>query len=69
MKLKKSFTGFKKVVAKLKDTGNGVILKFPSLSSVQQDNYICLDYAEAAYAYKLLKKFAKKEKERLARRS
>ena len=56
MKLKKNLKGFKETVAKLKDTGNGLIIKFPSCSSVEQDNYICLDYAEASYAYELLKK-------------
>lgn len=41
-------------LASLKDTGNGFIVKFPSHSSVRQDNYVCLDYAEADYLYKAL---------------
>jgi hypothetical protein len=57
MKLKKNLKGFKEIVAKLKDTGNGLIIKFPSCSSVTQDYYICLDYAEASYAYELLRKY------------
>ena len=56
MKLKKNLKGFKETVAKLKDTGNGLVIKFPACSSVAQDNYICLDYAEASYAYELLRK-------------
>ena len=64
MKLKKNLKGFKETVAKLKDTGNGLIIKFPSCSSVTQDNYICLNYAEAMYAAKLLAKFARKENKR-----
>ena len=64
MKLKKNLKGFKETVAKLKDTGNGVIIKFPACSSVTQDNYVCLDYAEAMYAAKLLTKFARKENKR-----
>ena len=56
MKVKEDVKGFKETVAKLKDTGNGLVIKFPACSSVAQDNYICLDYAEASYAYELLRK-------------
>lgn len=28
-------------------TGNGFIAYFPSYSSTQQDNYLCMDYSEA----------------------
>lgn len=38
----------------LKDTGNGYIAHFPSYASHTQDNYICMDYAEAEYLRKLL---------------
>lgn len=43
-----NFVESNKVLCKLKDTGNGFIVKFPSWNSTTQDNYICLDYAEAA---------------------
>jgi len=51
-----SYTEPDKLLCKLKDTGNGYIFKFPSWSSSRQDNYICLDYAEAYYVYKMLEK-------------
>jgi len=35
------------VLLKFENTGNGFIAKFPSYSSTNQDNYICLDYDEA----------------------
>lgn len=35
------------VLCKLKDSGNGLIAKFPSHSSCYQDYYVCLDYAQA----------------------
>jgi hypothetical protein len=48
------------LLCKIKDTGNGFIVKFPSYSSVEQDNYICLDYAEAEYLYEGLKPIVEK---------
>lgn len=42
------------LLCKLEDTGNGFIAYFPSYTSVEQDNYICMDYAEAEYIRKLL---------------
>jgi len=41
-------------LCELKDTGNGYIAYFPTYSSVNQDNYICMDYAEADYLLKAL---------------
>ena len=41
-------------LCKLKSTGNGYIAKFPSYSSVYQDYYVCLDYAQASYLLKAL---------------
>lgn len=41
-------------LCKMKDTGNGFIFKFPTYSSINQENYVCLDYAEAEYIWKLL---------------
>jgi hypothetical protein len=49
-----------KPIAKMKDTGNGVIIKFPSYSCISQDNYVCLNYAEAEYMYLLLKEVAER---------
>jgi len=43
------------ILCKLTDTGNGYIFKLPSYSSTSQVNYICMDYAEADYIFKLLK--------------
>jgi hypothetical protein len=43
------------LLAKMTDTGNGYIFKFPSHSSVYQDHYVCIDYSEAEYIYLLLK--------------
>lgn len=31
----------------LRDTGNGYIARFPAHSSVEQDRYLCMDYAQA----------------------
>jgi hypothetical protein len=52
----------------LTDTGNGLVSLYHSCASYKQDNYICLDYAEAEYLYyaigealKLRKKKAKKQ--------
>jgi hypothetical protein len=42
------------VLCKVTDTGNGYIAYFPTYSSVIQDNYICMDYAEADYLFKAL---------------
>ena len=45
-------------VATLRDTGNGLIIKFPTHSSTVQDNYVCLDYSEAHYLWELLTQVA-----------
>ena len=53
----KAVKGYNKGVdtlCKMKNTGNGFIFKFPTYSCVQQENYTCLDYAEAEYIWKLL---------------
>ena len=42
------------LLAKGKSTGNGYIFKFPTCSSMHQDHYICMDYAEADYIRKML---------------
>jgi hypothetical protein len=51
----------------LADTGNGLVSLCHSYASYKQDNYVCLDYAEAEYLYyaigealKLRKKKAKR---------
>jgi len=44
------------LLAKLTDTGNGYIFKFPTYNSINQVNYICMDYAEADYIRQLLNK-------------
>jgi len=49
------------VLCRITDTGNGFIAHFPSYSSCHQENYICMDYAEADYLRKLLS-FIHKEK-------
>jgi hypothetical protein len=43
-------------LAKLRDTGNGFIIKVDSWTNCDQDNYICLDYSEAEYLRLLLEK-------------
>ena len=54
------FDGYADVLClNLENTGNGYIAHFPSNSSCRQDNYVCMDYAEAAYLYAALKKFKK----------
>jgi hypothetical protein len=35
----------------LRDTGNGFVSLLNSYSIVEQDHYVCLDYAEAEYLY------------------
>lgn len=49
------------ILCSIEDTGNGYIAFFPSHASHTQDNYICMDYAEADYLLKLLS-FIKKGK-------
>jgi hypothetical protein len=36
-----------RTMAKVTNTGNGYIAKFPSHSSTEQDHYVCMDYVEA----------------------
>lgn len=48
------------LLAECRDTGNGFIFFFPSYSSIEQPNYICMDYSEAAYMYKILRHMKKK---------
>jgi len=43
----------------LTDTGNGFIARFPGNSSVCQDYYVCLDYAQARDIVLALSKFQK----------
>lgn len=49
------------ILCTVNDTGNGYIAHFFSHASHTQDNYICMDYAEADYLLKLLS-FIKKGK-------
>jgi hypothetical protein len=49
------------VLCSIEDTGNGYIANFPSYSSCEQENYICMDYAEADYLRKLLTYLFKKQ--------
>jgi hypothetical protein len=42
------------ILCTVNDTGNGYIAHFPSHASHTQDNYICMNYAEADYLLKLL---------------
>lgn len=51
------------VLAKVTDTGNGFICKFPSWTVIHQDNYVCLAYDEAEYLFKILKEFDFMEKD------
>ena len=46
-----------KTVAKVTDTGNGYIFKFPSYNCVCQTEYICMNYSEAAFILRLLKEY------------
>ena len=48
------------VLSSVKDTGNGYIFFFPSYSSAEQENYVCVDYAEADYILKRLSYLHKK---------
>jgi hypothetical protein len=60
----KSVSGFShndETLAKCTNTGNGFIFKFPAWSSVYQDNYVCLDYAEADYIRNILNYLATKD--------
>lgn len=43
------YTQANKTLCKVKNTGNGYIFKFPTWNSIDQDNYVCIDYAEAEY--------------------
>ena len=45
----------KERTSKLTNTGNGVIVKFYSYSSMSQDNYVCMNYDEICQMYALLK--------------
>ena len=46
-------------LVKVKSSGNGFIIKFPKWKSTEQDYYVCLDYAQAAYLYEALKEYDK----------
>jgi len=48
-----------RALANVTNTGNGYIAKFKSFSSARQDNYVCLDYAEAHYLWLALGEFFK----------
>lgn len=50
----KGYTTGVNVLSSVTDTENGYIFFFPSHSSCEQDNYVCIDYAEADYMWKLL---------------
>lgn len=50
----KGYTTGVDVLSTVRDTENGYIFFFPSHSSCEQDNYVCIDYAEADYMWKLL---------------
>lgn len=51
-----------KALASVRDTGNGWIARFPSFRSVEQDHYVCLDYAEAHSLWLALSKHFEGEK-------
>ena len=54
----KGFTNPGKALIKVTDTGMGFICKFPSWDSiVDQDYYVCLDYAQASYLLEVLTHF------------
>ena len=48
-----------KPLARMTDTENGLIFKFPSFVSTQQTNYICMSYSEADYIRQLLNTYWK----------
>lgn len=48
-----------KTLATVTDTGNGFIAHFKSYSPSYQDNYVCLDYAQAADLIRGLSMFKK----------
>lgn len=48
------------LLSSVKDTENGYIFYFPSYSSTNQENYVCIDYVEAEYMRKLLTYLHKK---------
>ena len=50
----KGYSNHVKNLCELKNTGNGYIAYFPTYTSVDQENYICMDYAEADYLLKAL---------------
>jgi hypothetical protein len=50
----KGYSNHVKNLCELKDTGNGYIAYFHTYNCVDQDNYICMDYAEADYLFKAL---------------
>ena len=35
------------IACELTDSGNGYIARFPGRSSIEQDSYVCMDYAQA----------------------
>lgn len=48
-----------KTLVRVKDTGNGLIAKFPAWKCTEQGYYVCLDYAQAADLYTALKEYDK----------
>ena len=51
------------ILSTVRDTENGYIFFFPAYNSTSQDNYVCLDYAEAEYIWKLLSYIRKGQKQ------
>lgn len=62
LKAREGYCSNVNTLCSMQDTGNGYIAYFPSYSSCNQDNYICLGYDEAEYIYKLMS-FIQKGKE------
>lgn len=61
IKSDKSYVENNRLLMKVTDTGNGFICFSPSWSSTYQDQYVCMDYAEAQYIYEALKLFGAEE--------
>lgn len=61
LKTGKGYSSNVNILCLMQDTGNGYIAHFPSYSSCNQDNYICMGYDEAEYIYNLMS-FIKKRK-------
>lgn len=61
IKTKAGFVDSNQNLCVVEDNGNGYTAHFPSFSSTQPDQYVCLDYAQAEYLMRAIATLTAKE--------